>query len=200
MSGTHYLEIETKYKSDEIKLADFQKLMVSQNPVSVLEVSSFDHYFAATDPNVFLRHRTGNKPQLTLKRKLITTNNWVRVECNVDLGEKATTGSVARMCKELGFDHNFTIFKTCFIYYWENHNVVYYVVYDEEMKEKARFIEVEMSEDKAWVDEAEAWTALSLVEKSLESLGINAQRRTRRSLFEMFRKTNDERTTTPITG
>jgi len=66
--------------------------------------------------------------------------------------------------------------------------ICYYVVYDEEWKEKRRFLEIEADEDLPWDSEAQAWMAVEDYEKAFEPLGITSKNRLKKSLFEMFRK------------
>lgn len=186
----HFKEIETKYRAEDIKLVDFVKRAEELQPTSQLQTASFDHYYAKDD--AFIRYRAGSRPELTMKVKSKDANNFVRVECNLPLEvtQDATEQKqvVEKFCQMLGFSHNFSIYKTCFIYFWGNHNLVYYVVYDSELKEKDRFIEIELNEKIEWTSEEDAWNELVKIEKNLESVGIKPQRRIRLSLFEMFKK------------
>jgi hypothetical protein len=187
----HFKEIETKYNGDQIKLSDFVTLAKSLTPVRELQAGSYDHYFVRDD-DTFIRYRAGAVPELTMKKKMKDTNNFVRVECNLKLDPNQDPIEqrkiVDRFCELLGFGYSFSIYKTCMIFFWERHNLVYYVVYDGEMKEQGRFLEIEMDERHAWDSEEQAWTELLRVEKQMEPIGITPQKRIRRSLFEMFRK------------
>lgn len=191
MSIAKFQEIETKYKADDIKLSDFRAHVLAMNPVSVLEAGSYDQYFEKSE-NLFIRYREGNRPELTMKEKSKDTNNWVRTELNLPLSTTTDSlrlgGIVAKFCDMLGFKHNFTIWKNYFVFFWGDYDIVYYIVYDDEMKEKGRFIEIEMDEHRSWASEEEAWKALGEVEKALGPLGITPANRTRRSLYERFRK------------
>jgi hypothetical protein len=62
------------------------------------------------------------------------------------------------------------------------------VVYDKELNEKQRFIEIEANEKFTWASEQEAWDEVLKYEKSFESLGITPQHRLRKSLYELFKK------------
>jgi adenylate cyclase class IV len=185
-----FKEIETKYRAQDVKLQDFIKCLESLSPTHKIRVGSYDHYFVKND-NEAIRYREGAKPELTVKVKLNDKNNYIRVEVNCPLdpntAEEARLRIVTAFCETLGFKHNFTIYKNCHIYYFENCNVVYYVVYDEELKERDRFIEIEMKED-GWLNEDQAWAELQRVEKQLVVLGITPARRMKRSLQELFIK------------
>ena len=189
--STHFLEIETKYGADDIKMADFAKVAESLAPSRKITAGSYDFYFEKEEDH-FLRYREGAAPELTMKQKSKDTNNWVRTELNLPLNPAVNSIQMARtvtkFCDMLGFKHNFTIWKTYMVYFWDTHNVVYYVVHDDEMKEKGRFVEIEIDEHKAWASEEEAWKVLTDVEKAFEPLGITAAKRMRLSLYERFRK------------
>lgn len=186
-----WLEVETKYRASDITLTDFIAAAKAMSPVSEKHVSSFDHYYTrSAAEEIFIRHRTGDRPELTMKEKRVDTNNFVRVECNLPLdASRVTKPIVDQFCSMLGFTPNFSVSKQCVIFFWPTFDIVYYVVYDEDFKEKDRFIEIEMSETHAWENDEAAWSELTRVEKALSGLGISPARRIRRSLFEMFRKT-----------
>lgn len=187
-----FCEVETKYRSESIKLQDFCDLAVNWVPKDTLIVSGWDYYFVSEgDPDEFIRYRASpTKPQLTMKRKSKVGNNYVRREVNLPIAKDATLETVTVFCEDLGFKFNFKIWKSCWIFWFDLFNVVYYIVSDAEIKERDRFIEIEMDEEHPWVDSTEAWTKLVEVEKSMESLGISPQSRLKKSLFEMFRKPN----------
>src|SRR5690606_17444312 len=86
-----------------------------------------------------------------------------------------------------GYVKNFKIYKTCFIYWFDNTNAVYYIVYDEEMKERGRFIEVEINKDKVpelGIDQS--FEELKQKEQVLLKLGVSTKNRLKKSLFELF--------------
>ena len=88
----------------------------------------------------------------------------------------------------LGYKHNFSIFKTCKIFWVDKVVLVYYVVFDKELNELRRFIEIEADEDLQWASEDDAYEALAKYEKLLEPLGITPKNRMRKSLFELFKQ------------
>lgn len=185
-----FLEIETKYDASHIELDDFHKLIQNLGPSKSLDVAGFDYYY--TKKNSFIRYRAGKDcSELTMKTKRKEANNYVRVEANLPLDSKVSALDmrkiVEKICKMLGYKQNFAIWKTCYIYWFDKYNVVYYVVSDKNMVEKARFIEIEMSESHMWLNTKDAWTNLVRVEKTLAPLGITAKGRLSKSLFEMFK-------------
>lgn len=186
-----FTEIEFKYRAEDIKLSDFKKAALALLPVKILDVSGFDHYFTNKD-NDFLRYRAGDKPELTMKKKLKDSNNYIRIEVNLGLdrtiSKEKQTDVVTKFCDQLGYSPNFSIFKSCSIYFYDTFNLVYYAVYDDNMKELDRFIEIEMDEEYPWSSDTQAWDALTEIEQKLKPLGISPQARIKRSLFEMFCK------------
>lgn len=181
--------METKYRASDIKIEDFIKLSESMNPRKVDIKSSYDHYYTKSESD-FIRHRDGDSPQLTVKKKINEQNNFIRTEVNVDLKQKNQDETVAKFCELLGYRKNFSIYKKCWIYWFDKYNTVFYIVYkDSSMREELdRFIEIEMDEKRTWASEEEAWNLLLEVEKKLSNIGVNFRARIRKSLYEMFRK------------
>lgn len=188
--GLKGLEIETKYRAGEVKLSDFKAFCEAKDPRSYKVVSGSDYFYSNTkDSDSFWRHRVGpDSNQITFKRKTADTNNFVRVEHNIELRKDMTVEAVAAMLKEFAYTYNTEIFKNCFIYKYEYYTIVLYICYDKDMKELERFIELEMQEDYDWKNVDEAWNALIVLEKTAKDIGITSRNRVRSSLFELFRK------------
>lgn len=182
-----FKEIETKYRANEISLKAFMQCCEDLKPTRKLNVGSFDHYYLRED-GLALRYREGNKSELTVKQKSKDANNFIRTEVNVGLQPDQSLETLTAYANLMGYTHNFTIYKTCVIFFWENYNVVYYVVYDDELKEKDRFIEIELSEHHDWGTEDAAWVTLQTIEKSLSTIGISPAKRIKKSLLEMFKR------------
>lgn len=187
-----FKELEHKYKADSVKLSDFIKLMGSMNPKVRKDVSSWDYYYTnKTNEDEFMRFRqSDNNPELTIKRKVKTSNNWERIEVDLPLDDsRIKLNKVETFASLLNYSENFRIYKTCFIFWLENVNYVYYVVYNENMKEVGRFIEVEVNKEQVPVLGVDkAVEELKAASQKLEEFGISAQNRLKLSLFEMFRK------------
>ena len=186
-----FKELEHKYKADHIKLTDFIKLMVSMNPKIRKDVSSWDYYYTNNaNDNEFLRFRESDNPELTIKRKVKDSNNWQRIEVDLPLdSDRIKLSKVETFASLLNYSENFRIYKTCFIFWLENVNYVYYIVYNENMKEVGRFLEVEVNKDKVpelGIDKAVE--ELKQASLKLEKFEISSQNRLKLSLFEMFRK------------
>lgn len=181
-----FKELETKYFADAIDMSDFIKLVQSLNP-ELMMVSSYDDYFVNSDGE-FIRYRYHDSMgELTIKRKTTDANNNNRVEVNVPTDGKSGA-AIEAFVNLLGYKKNFSIFKTCKIAFLEKVVLVYYVVYDENLNEKKRFIEVEANEKYDWTSEDEAWAEVVKYENLLAPLGISAKNRLKKSLFEIFKK------------
>lgn len=187
-----FLEIETKYDADNIERLAFKSLMMGLNPTSFRYVESTDKYYIKSDVE-FLRFRMPSaesaRSELTFKKKHKMANNNVRTEVNLRI-DGNNDSTVHAFCEGLGYHLNFSIFKMCDIYYFEDGNVVLYSVVDEDKKIRS-FLEIEVREDQDISEEA-AWDIVLKYEKTLAPLGISAQKRKRLSLFEMYRKVAKE--------
>lgn len=184
------MEIEYKYRADEISLEEFHKFCIGKNPVKSLVASGYDHFYEnLKDTTGFYRHRVGpDMNQLTYKRKTSDNNNFVRKEHNLDFSKKVSIDQVSEYVKDFGYQLNTTIFKNCFVYSYDYYTLVFYVCYDTKMKELGRFMEIEMDESYAWRSEQEAMSSLVAMERFCKPLGVSAQSRLKKSLFELFRK------------
>jgi adenylate cyclase class IV len=183
----HFKEIESKYDACGISMQSFVDLIESMAPKKKYMVSSYDDYYIDQSNN-FIRYRYNDaKGELTIKRKLNANNNLERVEVNLPTpGDNVA--NVTAFVNLLGYEYNFGIYKTCKIYWVENVVAVYYVVYDKEMKELRRFIEIEADEEHNWESEQQAINAISDFEKKLAPLGLKSRNRLKKSLFEMFKR------------
>jgi adenylate cyclase class IV len=186
---SEFLELEFKYFGDDIKLRDFTKLMEELNYIEKLEISSWDTYFTSPDnSDEFIRFRNSDTPELTIKRKTKQENNWKRIEIDLPLDPKRiTVEAVSAWCEEEGYTNKTSLFKTCFIYWFSAVNLVYYIVFDDNMTEKGRYLEIEANKDNG-LSEEESFEIVKKYEQELGKLGIAPQNRLKRSLFELYVK------------
>lgn len=185
------LEIEFKYRADSISLVDFEYFCQKYSTYEKRIVASGydDFYSHKTDSDSFIRHRHGaDFNQLTLKKKTANRNNFVRVEHNLMIGSDTLPSAVRSLCLDLGYAYNTSIYKNAFVYIYEKHVFCFYVVYDSELKELGRFVEIEMREDYPWESKDQAMDELISLEYAIKSLGITAQARVRKSLYEQFKQ------------
>lgn len=181
------IELEYKYDAEPISMQGFIDLVEAMNPHKKMTVSSYDDYFVDSIGN-FIRYRHHDqRGELTIKRKTTDKNNNERIEVNLPT-EGNNISNVNAFVDLLGYKHNFSIFKTCKIFWVDKVVLVYYVVFDKELNELRRFIEIEADEDLQWASEDDAYEALAKYEKLLEPLGITPKNRMRKSLFELFKQ------------
>lgn len=191
-------EIEYKYDADKanVKLSQFDKFAMALNPQDRIEVGSWDIYFAPTKdmglPFEFMRLRLGSRPQLTIKVKTNANNNNDRIEVDLPIDPTTPQDEIVEIgkafCGQFGFVENFRIMKYCSIYYYEKTDMVYYIVYDEEMKEKGRFMEVEARKDVKFTGAEEAHEQVKALEAKLSVFGITPQNRTKLSQWERWKR------------
>lgn len=183
-----FKEIEFKYNADDISLDNFNEFCRNRKPIKDFIAAGYDYFY--TNPNYpdhFGRHRVGiNFNQLTSKNKISDKNNFIRYEDNIMLSNDVTPEQVESFYSRIGFTKTATAFKTCFIYEYADHILVYYVLYNAAMKETGRFFEIEIREDVSFESEDFAWNRLVAIEKECEGLGITPQRRVRKSIYEML--------------
>lgn len=184
-----FKEIELKYKADNIKLTAFTTLMSELKYSSTIEVSSWDSYFVDKEGNPGRFRNSSLKPEFTIKKKTNPLNNQNRYELNIPLATGIKEEIVDEAAKQFGFTKDFKIFKNCFIYFFEYVDIVFYLVYNEDMKEEGRFLEIEFLEDRLKeVGEDKAFEIIKEYEQKLAVLGLSPQNRLKKSLFEMFKK------------
>lgn len=190
-----FTEFETKYSSDIANLPTF-KTIVEALPglIEFTYAEGPDTYMTKPDGS-FGRYRKAKYPhdtqyaQWTLKLKPAgAKNNISRLEYNwrVDgtLPQEILDGAVA-----MGFSFNFKISKSCHIYRFPECTLVFYSVKEEGATKEDYFVEIEITEETVHeLTEEQAWEIIRKYEKILEPVGVNAQKRMRRSLFEMYKK------------
>jgi hypothetical protein len=187
------LELEYKFRADDIKLLDFIDFMNSTGYNKRKDMSSWDYYYVNKEKDSFLRFRDSETPELTKKLKTNNNNNWSRIEVDVPLDKTRVTEDVINKFAELeGYNLNFKIYKSCFVFWRDTANFVYYIVYDENLVEKGRFIEVEVEKSAVPMLNSKltggAIGHLKTLETSLQRIGISSKNRLKKSLFEMFVK------------
>lgn len=187
---SNYLEVETKYDGSEIDRLAFKALARSLNPKSFVYVESRDIYYVH-EKDDFLRYRMpaehlgDPRSELTFKKKTQTGNNMVRTEVNLRV-DMNSAQLLDVFCEGIGYKRNFSVYKMCDIYFFEDANIVFYSVLDD-FDKSASFVEIEASEDIGLTQE-EAWGVVQKYEKLLSPLGIGAPKRKKLSLFEMYRR------------
>lgn len=184
-----FTELEYKYRADNVGLQDFKNLMQKQQVKKSLDISSWDYYYTKEgEPDKFQRFRFSDTPELTKKVKVNDNNNWERVEVDLPIDKNRVSEQIVSKYVSIdGYAENFRIYKTCFIFWLDNVNFVYYIVYDKDLREKDRFIEVEVNKD-SHVNIEDSMRILAEAETVLSTLGISSRNRLKKSLFEMYSK------------
>ena len=194
-------EFETKYKTTAETLTTF-KQVVEELPglKKFLYVQGPDYYYIKPDSKEgeidFARYRkaehTSDGGTLTFKQKTNSKNNVIRKEDNLDLAKNMTKEKVEANVQRLGYKFNFSIWKMCQIYKYADATLVFYTVIDVD-KKVAHFMEIEVDEDTIGeLTEDDAWDIIKKYEEILAPTGITYKNRLTKSLFDMYRKSNDK--------
>lgn len=205
-----HVEFETKYRVDDHLLIEFKQIL-EPNPelLGFIYVEGPDQFFTYSDAwfasmpqwdpkGTFIRYRKPSfgldkgRRQVTWKYKPTNTkNNIQRKEHNWDIGETPEKVIIEQI-QDSGAIFNCSIVKNCHIYNFSDATLVFYTVYDTTFgkpKKADYFIEIEVSEEKIHqMTENECWAVIEKYEQVLSPIGITAQKRLKRSLFEMYRK------------
>ena len=190
-------EFETKYRVEPEFLITFKSIMGKLEGLEkFVYVEGPDEYWVRGEDFARYRHpmhgTDGERAEVTMKKKpLGATNNIIRREWNwrVD-GTPADT--IREGLKDFGFEFNFSIWKGCHIYNFDDATLVFYTVFDttdNKLSKTDNFVEIEVNEEKvSSMTEDQAWDVIVKYEKALEPLGLSPQRRLRKSLYEMYRR------------
>jgi adenylate cyclase class IV len=146
----------------------------------------------------FMRYRRpshgldGDRKELTTKYQQDgSKNNIQREEKNIRV-DKTEESTIMSFVKDIGYRMNFSIWKTCHIYNFQDATLVFYSVYDTTNGKSTKmdnFVEIEISEEKvASMTEDDAWKIIEKYENSLTTVGLSAKTRLRKSLFQMYRR------------
>ena len=183
-------ELEFKYDGSEVKLSKFVEFAQANSPVKRVEVSGWDYYYSGTGlPFEFIRFRHGGVAELTIKIKSEEKNNNNRFELDLPLSsKKIALWMVEKFVSLLGFKENFRVFKYCDIYWYEKVDIVFYIIYNKDMNEVGRRVEIEARKDYPFKTAEEALAEIKAMEQKMAEIGITPQMRMRRSMWEMFKK------------
>lgn len=188
---------DTYYTNEHItnKLVAFGETLSEKNKEAFQTV--IDETIGAFPP--FMRYRRpshgldGDRKELTTKYKQSgSKNNIQREEKNIRV-DKVDEDTIMKFVADLGYKLNFSIWKTCHIYNFDDATIVFYSVYDTTNGGKASkmdtFVEIEVSEEDIHnFTEDQAWAIIEKYEKVLENVGLSARSRLRKSLFEMYKR------------
>jgi hypothetical protein len=182
-------ELEFKYDASDIKLSKFVEFAQSLNPKRRLDGSGWDYYYSGEGQNFeFMRFRQGGLSELTIKIKNNEKNNNDRFELDLPLSMSISHWMVEKFVSLFGFKENFRVFKYFDIYWFEKVDIVYYTVYNRDMVEVGRRVEIEARKDYAFKSSEEAMNEVKAMEQRMAEIGITPQQRMKRSMWEQFRK------------
>lgn len=191
-----YTEFETKYRANPVDLIKFKRIVEEKFGAMTLYCEGPDEYFTLPDKSRFKRFRHATYPT-DINRKEVTTkikpdgakNNNIRKEVNLRVTENSDE-LIRETIMDDGFEYDFTIWKSCHIYTLSDATLVFYTVVETTPGVKYaedHFIEIEVDEDTiSALTEDEAWAVIKKYEDALTDVGIHAQKRIRKSLYEMY--------------
>lgn len=192
-----YVEGPDEYYTNQHILNRFLSLeeSLSKNAFASM-MSAYEDTMGQFPP--FLRYRRpshgldGNRQELTTKYKQDgAKNNIQREEKNLRV-DNTEVDTIKSFVTDLGYKLNFSIWKTCHIYNFDDATLVFYSVYDTTNGKASKmdnFVEIEVSEDKvSTMTESTAWSIIEKYEQALEPVGLSARSRLRKSLFEMYKR------------
>lgn len=194
-------EFETKYRVEPNQLNSYKSIL--RNAIGLKKfvyVEGSDFYYVNAEGG-FARYRKPmygtdlSRTEITFKVKPEgAKNNIKRHEVNWKVGETSREAIDAGL-HLMGFKHNFTIWKECHIYVLEDATLAFYTVTDITENNGVKyesFCEIEVDEETIHnLTEEQAMAVIVKYEKLLEPLGLNPQRRLRKSLYEMYRRECD---------
>lgn len=191
-------EFETKYKiEDGGKVHEFKRIVeVLPDLIEFVYAQGPDEYFTkpVKEDDSFFRYRKAendSKSWITMKGKTTDKNNFNRREFNWRV-DGTPYETIKGGIEYLGYKFNFKVWKSCHIYRFPDATLVFYTLRDEK-EDLHHFCEIEVDEHSIHtLTEDEAWEIIRKYEKELEPLGITHRNRTSKSLFEMFRRPNDQ--------
>ncbi len=206
-----HIEFETKYRVEGHQLIEFKQIVDGYSEEKkFIYVEGPDYYWTHPkwwfdnnpewDENgTFVRFRKpsygldNGSRQVTSKYKPKDSRSSVqRIENNWDIKDKTEESAIIKELECRGCKFNFSIVKNCHIYILNDATLVFYTVYDTtdgKPKKADDFVEIEVNEENMKnTTEEQAWAVIAKYEKLLEDVGINAQKRMRKSLFAMYKR------------
>ena len=191
-----YVEGPDTYYTSNSVVAKFEEFL------SKLKGESREEFNSILDSTIrkipaFIRYRKpshgldNDRKEITTKYKESDKNNVNREEKNLRV-DNTPDDTIKSFIEDMGYSFNFSIWKGCHIYKYDDATVVFYSVYDTTNGRASKmdsFIEIEVEESTiSNLNEKEAWGIIEKYERILSELGISPQKRLKKSLFEMYRR------------
>lgn len=206
-----HVEFETKYRVEDQNLIVFKQILDKlPEEKKFVYIEGPDFYFTypkwwfENNPQwdsggTFGRYRKpsygldNGRRQITCKYKAKDAKNSIqRKELNINVTPDTSESTIFEQFTCHGMEFNASIIKNCHIYKLSDATLVFYTVYDTTdgtPKKADNFVEIEVDEDTiASLTESQAWEVIVKYEKLLSAVGLNAQKRLRKSLFEMYKR------------
>lgn len=184
-------ELEFKYDASDIKMSKFVDFAQTLKPTRRVEGAGWDVYYSGDGQNFeFIRLRQSpDFAELTIKIKNDEKNNNNRFELDLPLlPSKTTNWLIEKFVALFGFKENFRVWKYFDIYWTEKVDIVYYTIYNKDMVEVGRRIEIEARKDYKFTSAVEALAEVKAMEQLMSEIGITPQKRMKKSMWEQFRK------------
>lgn len=192
-----YVEGPDEYFTNEHLFNEFTKFAES---LGAKDKERFNEMIASTVGSFppFMRYRRpshgldNNRQEITTKYQQDGAKNNIRREEKNLRVDNTQLDAIKGFIADIGYKMNFSIWKTCHIYNFDDATLVFYSVYDTTNGKAAKmdnFVEIEVNEEKvSTMTEKEAWSVIEKYEKELETVGLSAKSRLRRSLFQMYKR------------
>jgi len=183
-----FTEYETKYKVDSGLIYKFKAILSELDFKKHINVDSPDFYYTKPDGS-FIRYRKSvneKRAEITLKEKVVNSkNNIQRKEVNWRV-DGTSREAIEEGIKMMGYEFNFSIWKSCDIYNFKDATVVFYTVKCEKNTINS-FVEIELNEHTIHkLTNDQAMNVIRKYESLLSPLGITYRNRLNKSLFEMY--------------
>jgi adenylate cyclase class IV len=130
-------EIEIKWDASSLSRAAYNKkvtefLSKHSYKAEGKHAYGFDYYYESDSGRV-ARHRQGSDlNEITIKARLSNKSTTVRHEANIKITEDMPVTEVERALNLMGFNHSFSIYKDCDIYFIQDGkaeiSIVWYVI------------------------------------------------------------------------
>lgn len=147
-----FIETEYKYKSPHLSVNYFKRVMENifiDYQYKFLYISSIDDYYYNDNySDIFIRNRLPDNNnehsnyELTLKQKR-GSDILCRTEINIPIDKQSTDPeSISEFLAKIDFILQFSLHKKCWIYFFENFEVVLYDISKDKLNYQ-RFLEIE---------------------------------------------------------
>lgn len=179
--STLYVEIERKYKADNISTESFIKKLHGLNPYKYLQVFGPDTYYEKGDDVLRWRFNV-DKSEFTIKKRHSSRNTFVRDEIDLCI-QGNSPKTILKFIKALGYKKVFRLYKNCQIFWFSsdigNVSIVIYEVTSRNNISR-KFIEIEAEKGQNYK------VSKQLVNQWEKLLNLKVSQRIGKSLYEIY--------------